>query len=307
MPTRTHVKELKVEIARQISEISDTIPTHPHAIREVVRQLAATLSKLDELSRMVLPEESFGSAAIHRIREYMTLFVGQVIDGAELRIASGIQEYARRVRQLKVEAGYDIISGMKSDDMRPEQYVLRKVVPDNAKARIWKIKNEVRRMAGSSEGRVLEFLKRNVGRIVESDDLHYVARKKDYDRRVRALRSEKGWPIRTRHTGDKSLKPKQYRLESLKQMPEHDRKIKPEVYDAVLARDEMKCVKCGWNSETKNPSTKAQVLQVHHKQLHSRGGSNNEGNLVTLCNVHHVYVHKHGIDETRFDDWIRER
>ena len=306
MATSKKLIELKASMARLIAATSPVTPRRPKDVRSEVLKLAAIFTSLDAFSRAQLPSQRFGRAALDRIREYMKLYVGQVIDGDELRVVSGIQEYARRVRQLKVEFGYDIVSGMEMEGMRPEQYKLLSASPDKAKAENWRIKNQIRRQKGSSESRVLAYLKANLGKIVESDDLHYVAKKKDYDRRVRALRSEKGWRIRTRLTGDLNLTPKQYVLESLEQLPEHDRKISSGVFDKVLIRDGYKCVKCGWGAENRRPDSKAQNLQVHHKLMHRQGGSNEVENLVTLCNVHHVEIHKRRIDRDGFDAWKRE-
>jgi len=295
----------KTRLLKLLDAVSVDITVEPKMIREEVRKLASLIESLDAFSGDKFPRSRFGSAGKDRILEYMKLFVGEIVDGDELRVISGTKEYARRVRQLKVESGYDIVSGMTMEGMRPEQYKLVSPKPNEKLAEKWRTANRIRRMPGSSEGRVLEYLKARVGQIVESEELLYVAKKKDYDRRARALRSEKGWNIRTRYTGSLELTPTQYVLDSLDQLPEHDRKIPPDVYDRVQKRDGYKCVKCGWSYADRRASAKAQNLQVHHKQLHRRGGSNEEKNLATLCNVHHVEAHRKDIDENTFDAWLK--
>ena len=58
------------------------------------RQLGISLN--DELS---------SASARDRILAYLRKYAGQVIAGDELMIISGIQEYARRIRELRVEFG----------------------------------------------------------------------------------------------------------------------------------------------------------------------------------------------------------
>lgn len=306
MAKSSDLDALKKATSNLIAGIDARIPLDPKSVRAQVRALAAIVSRLDELALKKLPGSRFGVGASDRILNYLKLFVGQVIDGDELRVVSGIQEFARRVRELKIESGYDIVSGLDFKGIRPNQYILRALHPDTERAERWRISNQIRKMPGSSEGRVLAYLQARVGQIVESHELLYVAKKKDYDRRARALRSEKGWRIRTRYTGATELTPTQYMLESLEQLPEHDRKIPDDVYDRVLNRDGRKCVKCGWGAANSNPASKAQILQVHHKKLHSKGGTNEEGNLVTLCNVHHVEVHRKDVDHDAFETWLRK-
>jgi 5-methylcytosine-specific restriction endonuclease McrA len=66
-------------------------------------------------------------------------------------------------------------------------------------------------------------------------------------------------------------------------------RLDPEPYEhlrrQVLRRDGWRCQVCG----------SRQYLQVHHKQLRSQQGSDNELNLITLCascheNLHHDRV-----------------
>jgi hypothetical protein len=68
------------------------------------------------------------SAARQRIREYLVMHRGLVIDGEELAVVSGISEYARRTRELR-EEGLTILTGPDKDPttgnpLRPDQYLL---------------------------------------------------------------------------------------------------------------------------------------------------------------------------------------
>ena len=53
-----------------------------------------------------------------RILRHLQAHVGQAISGEELGIVSGIGEWARRVRELRVEDGYDIEEEIGPDPIR---------------------------------------------------------------------------------------------------------------------------------------------------------------------------------------------
>lgn len=62
-------------------------------------------------------------SARERILEYLLAHMNQVIDGEDLRAASGnISEWARRVRELRTEYGYQILTHNDRSDLKPGQY-----------------------------------------------------------------------------------------------------------------------------------------------------------------------------------------
>jgi hypothetical protein len=64
-------------------------------------------------------------SAKESIREYLLANLGRVIHGAELRKAGGnISEWARRVRELRDEEGYQILTHKDRSDLKPGQYLL---------------------------------------------------------------------------------------------------------------------------------------------------------------------------------------
>jgi 5-methylcytosine-specific restriction endonuclease McrA len=67
---------------------------------------------------------------------------------------------------------------------------------------------------------------------------------------------------------------------------QHRVRLDPEAYDhlrkQVLRRDAWRCQICG----------SGQNLQVHHKHLRSRQGSDDDSNLITLCSRCHSLVHR---------------
>lgn len=76
-----------------------------------------------------------------------------------------------------------------------------------------------RLQGGGGRDRILAFLLRHVGEVVDGVALHAVSGVSEYGRRTRELR-EQGWRIST-HENDSLLKPGQYRLES----PEKDLEV----------------------------------------------------------------------------------
>lgn len=299
------LRTLKSELTKLAESLDDMIPRSPSAYRAEIRRLGEILDRIESFAKAKLSAEQFGTSGESRILGYLQMFIGEAVDRRELQAAAAIDDWSRRVRTLRVEQGYKISSGMDRDDIEVDQYVLEDSEPDLKKGAAWQVANKIRRMKGSGEKRMLALLSHYIGKPVKSEALYYVAQIKDYQRRLRQLRTESGYAVATKNTGRLDLKPDEYVLETRDQLPPHDRKIDVEVYEGVLKRDKSACVKCGWTIEQRHPSSKKQRLQVHHKLLHSKGGSNTAENLITLCNVHHEDIHRNDIDETRIDAWLR--
>ena len=66
-----------------------------------------------------------GRGSKQRILEFLLANAGRVIDGRELREASGgASEWARRVRELRDEEGYQVLTHKDRADLKPGQYLL---------------------------------------------------------------------------------------------------------------------------------------------------------------------------------------
>jgi|ERR1041385_1594681 hypothetical protein len=79
-------------------------------------------------------KETKGSRA--RLRAYFLANVGRVLTSAQLRRASGnASEWGRRVRELRTEEGYQILTHNDRSDLRPGQYLLLNAKPIPAFAR----------------------------------------------------------------------------------------------------------------------------------------------------------------------------
>lgn len=220
----------------------------------------------------------------------MKEYVGEVIDSEELAVVSGISEYARRIRELRVEHGYHIVSGVGRPDIRPSQYILVEPDPNLERVSRWRLANGIRRQGGSAKDRILTFFKANVGKVITGDELAYVAKIKEWARRVRELRVEDGWVISTNALGRPDLRPGEYVLETLEQVEPSERSILEDVAEAVYRRDNYTCVRCGWTRSMERPEDR-RYLNLHHIKPIAEHGTNDADNLQVRCSVCHKQAH----------------
>ncbi|HEY8685488.1 MAG TPA: HNH endonuclease [Chloroflexota bacterium] len=217
-----------------------------------------------------------------RLLAYLRLRKGRVVDKDELSGVSGIHEWARRVRELRVEDGWQISSDQTRDDLQPGQYVLEADTPDVGLRERWRTAHRIRTQSGPGEARILEYFRSNVGRTISKDELQYVARIQEHPRRVREL-VEAGWQIES-HLDRTDLHPGEYVMVSLAQLPAKAREhVKLRM--AVLTDADFKCEGCG------HPAGAGRRLQVHHKLPLASGGTDVRANLEALCDACHAGKH----------------
>jgi hypothetical protein len=277
-------------------------------LRSKVKALIPAYHLLRDLGSSLIPKVDANSAR-DRILFYLRKYPKIVIRGEELMVVAGINDWPRRVRELRKEFGWSILNGITAKEMAkeeefeiqgvnaaslgPDHYILADTHQDREAAFRWKIANEIRRKKTSVRDKILEFLRKNVGKVVTGEELRYVAKDKtEWARRTRELRTEYGWPVVTRNSGRPDLPIGSYILEQDRQSPPHDRKIPDAVRSAVLRRDQYRCKECGWHHALWNPSD-PRHLELHHKKQHAHGGENTPENLKTVCTVCHDDIHRH--------------
>jgi hypothetical protein len=303
-PRQTDPESIRREVLHLIQNFETELLSGE--LRRKVLALVPVFQGIRDLGKSLVPAGEATSAR-DRILYYFCKYPGIVICGDELLVISGIQEYARRLRELRVQFGWAIMSGVtiremakeEAEDapqslegMRPNDYVLLNVDADRDAAHRWHVGNTIRRQPGSVRDKILMFLRANVGKGVTNEELRYVAGDKtEWARRVRELRTEWGWPIATKTTGRPDLGVGVYVLQADRQSPEHDRTIADDIRREVLRRDGYKCKECGWSHDGWNPSD-PRHLELHHIKHHVDGGDNIEVNLKTLCTVCHDKVHR---------------
>jgi hypothetical protein len=78
---------------------------------------------------MAKRSDKTGKSARTKLREYFLNNVGRVVDSDKLREVAQISEWARRVRELRDEEGYKILSNNDRSDLKPGEYLLEDPAP----------------------------------------------------------------------------------------------------------------------------------------------------------------------------------
>jgi len=304
-PKQQSPEDIRLELAKLLNNFKKELCKKN--LRSKVLALIPALHLLRDLGCSLIPKEK-ASAARDRILFYFKKYPKTIIHGDELTVVSGIGEWARRLRELRVQFGWSIINGVTAKEMHaedefplsslditsmgPDAYLLLNKDQDRDAALRWNVANEIRRQSFGSSKKILSFFRANVGQAVTGEELRYVSgNKSEWARRVRELRTEQGWPVTSQKNGRPDLPVGVYVLEQDRQSPTHDRKIKDEVRRAVLVRDDYKCQKCAWHHDTWNPAD-PRHLELHHKKHHVKKGKNDPDNLITLCTVCHDVTHR---------------
>jgi hypothetical protein len=273
-------------------------------LREKVLLLGEILTETKALGVAVARADGCDAgAARERLRLYLTQNVGVPLEAIELEVVAGISEYGRRVRELRVQDGYKIITGASNDPdadlkLSPKQYLLLEAEPDKEAARRWHIANRIRKdKTIGGQTRILHYLLESVGQVVTSEELYYVSGDaKEFGRRTRELRTQQGYAVATHFTGRPDLKQGEYVLETAERLaPEHDRHIPVEVQREVYGRDSNTCRVCGWNRELWTRAD-PRFLELHHLKPHVEKGENIAENLIVVCSRCHDDIHAKRIE-----------
>lgn len=220
-----------------------------------------------------------GKGAKGRILSY---FIERGIDtpitGPELRRIAGIQEWARRIRELRVEEGWDI----RYDG---HAYRLLSTQPNKEVAEAWRLAHSIRSTSLGAKERILKYLQARVGQVVNSELLHYVSGIQEHGRRIRELRTEDGYAISS-YIDRPNLKQDEYVLESdTPSLDVNERRVSETLRKTVFERDGYRCVLC------KREYGPGVLLTAHHLVSKVEGGSDTDPeNFVTLCHKDHATI-----------------
>jgi hypothetical protein len=278
-------------LASQITEVADRLDNEV-VRREEIQELVAELRGIESEVFGPRPRARRGEGARRRILDYLSARVGQTVTGDELAEISGIQEWARRIRELRVEDGYEIT------ELGGSRYRLESATPNTIRAARWQLLNQVRNSAGSARDRIGRLFEALVGEVVTREDIDNVAGIAEGIRRLRELRDEAGWPIDS-HIDDLTLRPGEYRLLSTDPSDRRDalQRLYPEQLRArVFERDSYTCQVCGRDRASAAAAGDTRFyLEVHHRvaiadelEALPREQRNDINNLVTLCHRDHV-------------------
>lgn len=73
-----------------------------------------------------------GNSARDKLRTYFLAHLGEILDSDKLREVAHISEWGRRVRELRNEEGYLILTHNDRSDLKPGQYLLETSKPQPA-------------------------------------------------------------------------------------------------------------------------------------------------------------------------------
>lgn len=311
-PRRSRTDDVET-LRGQLIDLLNSLPVtlQTGTLREKAQALAPAFHTVRDMGSSLMPMPGRQSGK-KRVLEYLRRHVGEPVHTDELMVVAGIGDYARRIRELRVEAGWPIVSGLTISELRADLieegvseeelpsslganvYMLTADEPNPETAQRWKVANGIRKGKGGVQSKLLQYFRANVGQRVTSEELRYVAGEAiEWARRTRELRTQEGWPVTTRFSGDPTLPVGVYVLSEAKQAPRHDRYISEKVRRMVLKRDGFCCRAegCQW-PQGYDRDLDRRFLEAHHLDHHANRGSNDPDNLVTLCNICHDEVHR---------------
>lgn len=91
-------------------------------VRAQVRQLLPVSSTIQKLGKSLL-SENLREGAKPRLLRYFRMYPRLAIPHTELAIVAGISEWARRIRELRIESGWPIFSGETASEMLEEDEI----------------------------------------------------------------------------------------------------------------------------------------------------------------------------------------
>ncbi|OBJ53415.1 hypothetical protein [Mycobacterium sp. 1423905.2] len=234
---------------------SDPVEDYLHAIdrlSDLSSAVAAQQSQeevLDAIVRLRLavirayggrrPRHPHGRGARGLILEYLLEHLGEFVYGEELAAISGIGEWARRVRELRVEEGYEI-------EEDAGRYRLCSPDPDAESRERWRTVTALREAPGEAIDRVRLLFEKLPQQVVNVDELDRVARAQDGVRLARELRERELLPIESSADAP-DLIAGQYRLASPYErdhLGTSQRLFPEDIRRQVFSRDRYTCWSC---------------------------------------------------------------
>lgn len=165
-------KEIRTQLEKLVSSYSTTLATYD--LRTKVISIIPIRKSIKNLGISLLPKDI--DSALNRILYYLKQYPRRIIGVDELAIVSGIEEYARRIRQLRVEFGWKILSGKTArevaidgriegidvTEMKVNEYILLSVENDKEAAYRWNLANTIKKSKGGAKVSCLGSFKRTL-------------------------------------------------------------------------------------------------------------------------------------------------
>ena len=183
------------DAARSLSARIDIVRAQQAISLELWQETSAEIGEELAVFRRVTAgvNDHFGlTSAKARLLRYLQTHLGEAVTSDQLAGVAGIHEWARRVRELRVEDGWQIETGVQDPNLRPDEYRLTSAEPRAALADRWRLARGIRNETISGRDRLLKFLTAISPEPADKDELSYVAKIKDWPRRIPELQ-EAGW------------------------------------------------------------------------------------------------------------------
>lgn len=181
---RTRLLELLHDLPERLAhgtvgeQVSELVQVHHH-LRDLGASIGATLA----------PGDSGSGRA--RLIAYLRAQTGRIVHTDELMIVGGIGDYPRRIRELRAQAGWPIISGLAVRDMRalpasrealkvvpsgiaPDEYLLLEDCQDLSAAARWTASGQMRDASRPAAGLIREYFERFAGQRITAEELRYL-------------------------------------------------------------------------------------------------------------------------------------
>lgn len=145
-------------------------------VRTRVLALLPAYDSLQSLGKSLIPE-GLQVSARQRLLKYFQLYPKVVIHEKELAVVAGISEWARRIRELRVQFGWKIITGITVRQIAaenelswefelpgalgPNDYCLIDIHQDRDAAHRWNVANDIRKDPAGAKEKILMYLRKN--------------------------------------------------------------------------------------------------------------------------------------------------
>ncbi|GAA1583936.1 hypothetical protein [Actinoplanes couchii] len=188
MANRDPADDYRAAVERLFDLVSEVAAKRSRA--EVLDALSEAQVAVSRVYRGQVARSESGAGARPRILAYLRAHLGEWISSEDIAAVSGIGEWARRIRELRLEQGYEIEEG-------GGRYRLLTLEPNEARRDRWHTVSRIRNREGTSLDRVRELLQALAGQVVTLDEINRVAHGKDGPSLARQLRDREMWPVET--------------------------------------------------------------------------------------------------------------
>lgn len=198
-----------------------------------------------------------GKGARGLILDYLVLHLGEWVYGEELAAVSDIGEWARRVRELRVEEGYEI-------DENAGRYRLNVRDPNLGRRDRWQTVTAVRGEPGTAVDRVRQLFVSLPQEVITVEELDRVAHGRDGVRLAREIRDRELFPVESSADAP-DLLAGDYRLASLREgdrLHPSQRLFAEDLRRQVFGRDRYTCWNCRQDRRAADPSVASPFFLV---------------------------------------------